>query len=209
MSGAEERVRDAFGRIRAPEGLVERTLAAVERERALGPAAPAPAPGDGRAPRRGRRAPARLAAAACLALALLGAGGTYAVATPTAYVDIEVNPAIELAVNRFDRVVGARALNEDGEEVLAGIDVAWETCSDALDDIGGELEALGYLEGGATVDVTVACDDEGQYDSIESACRERLGGYADEVSCAHERERSRSRAHGEHVPHEGRARHGG
>lgn len=206
MSDAEKRVRDAFAGVRAPEDLRARTLAAVERSRAgevpgevpaasSGALVPVPAP-EPPAPRHRRRVLVHIAAAACLVLVLLGAGGTYAIATPTAYVDIEVNPAIELAVNRFDQVVGARALNEDGEAVLSGVDVVWDSCADALDAIGAELKALGYLEGGAAVSVTVTCDDEGQYGSIESACHDCLGGYADEVSCTHEqaREQEQERA---------------
>ncbi|WP_181861874.1 anti-sigma-I factor RsgI family protein [Slackia isoflavoniconvertens] len=39
---------------------------------------------------------------------------------PTAYMGIDVNPSIELGVNRFDVVVCAEGLNDDGEAVLAG-----------------------------------------------------------------------------------------
>ena len=197
MTDAETRVREAFARVRAPEELKARTLAAIEArradgdERAEGSRHPAPPPAlvpaepvrQGR--RTGRRGRAlRIAVAACVALVLFGTGAVWAVATPTAYVGIDVNPSIELAVNRFDGVVGARSYNEDGAEVLDGLDVVGMGVGQALGAIGDELDELGYLTPDATVSVTVSCDDEGQYGSIESASRCLEGGEA-EVSCSH------------------------
>ena len=40
---------------------------------------------------------------------------------PVSYVSIDVNPSIELALNRFDRVVYAAAYNLEGEEILNGL----------------------------------------------------------------------------------------
>ena len=202
MTDSEKRVRDAFERVRAPEELRRRTLAAIEERRdAAGargegsgarraplppalpaPAVPAEAPSRRRAPLRARAA--RVALAACVALALVVSGATYAVAAPTAYVGIEVNPSFELAVNRFDAVVGERSFNEDGAEVLAEAEVVGRTIADALAALAGELSERGYLGEGSAVSVTVSCDDEGQYSSIESASR-CLGDGEAEVSCEH------------------------
>ena len=195
MTDAEMRVRDAFGRVRAPEDLKARTLAAVEDARAaekdeLSLVRAEPAPLARRAP---RRLVARLAAAACLVLALLG--GAYVTLTPTAYVGIDVNPSIELAVNRFDRVVGARGVNDDGASVLEGADGMWARCADALGAIRETLAQEGYLAGDAALEVTVTCDDDGQYDAIETACHERLGDGSDEMSCSRASEEERHAAH--------------
>ena len=195
MTDAEMRVRDAFARVRAPEGLKERTLAAIDRQRAdekddLALVLTEPAPVARRAQ---RRLASRLAAAACLVLALLG--GAYVALAPTAYVGIDVNPSIELAVNRFDRVVGARGVNDDGAGVLQGADVMWARCADALGIISDRLEQEGYLDGDAELEVTVTCGDNGQYDAIEAACHDRLGDASDDVSCSRATEEERHAAH--------------
>ena len=194
MTDAEMRVRDAFARVRAPEGLKERTLAAIDRQRAdekddLSLVLTEPAP----VARRAQRRLASRLAAACLVLALLG--GAYVALAPTAYVGIDVNPSIELAVNRFDRVVGARGVNDDGADVLRGADVMWTGCADALGAIGEKLEQSGYLDGGAELEVSVTCDDDRQYDAIEAACREHLGDTSDDVSCSRASEEERHAAH--------------
>ena len=200
-SEAERRVVEAFEGVHAPEALRARTLERIEREREAeknegSPAAPAPDEIVPFAPRLVRRRRAlRLAAAACLALALVGAGGAYVALTPTAYVDIDVNPSIELAVNRLDGVVGATALNEDGERVLSEVDVVWRGYDDALDAIGDELEEAGYLTSDSLVSVTVACDNDRQYDALKTATHACLGSGAGEVRCDHASEEEHHAAH--------------
>lgn len=200
-SEAERRVVEAFEGARAPEDLKARTLARVEEaRRAEKDEGPSTAAAPGQivllAPRRARRRRVlRLAAAACLVLALLGMGGAYVALTPTAYVDIDVNPSIELGVNRFGGVVSATALNDDGERVLSEADVLWRGYGDAVDAIGEELEEAGYLTGDSVVSVTVSCDDERQYAAISSASHECLADSAGEVRCDHASEEERHAAH--------------
>lgn len=200
-SEAERRVVEAFEGVHAPEGLKARTLARVEDARRAEKNEGAPdlpaggqiVPFDARAARRRRLVPR--VAAACLVLALLGVGGAYVALTPTAYVDIDVNPSIELGVNRFDDVVSARALNEDGERVLSEASVLWRGYGDAVEALGEELEEAGYLTDGSVVSVTVSCDDERQYASISSASHECLAGSAGEVRCDHASEEEHHAAH--------------
>lgn len=201
----EVRVRDAFGALHAPESLKGRTLRAIEaaRDEALSDEAardqapPDEATRDAARIRPRRRAlRLRIAIAACLVLLALGIGlGGAAVMLPSAYVDIDVNPSIELGVNRFDRVVSARPLNEDAEEVLMGVDVTWSTYEEALDRIGEELASAGYLTSDDAVSVTVSCDDVEQYQKIESASRHCLEDDAVEVSCSHASSHEHHEAH--------------
>jgi hypothetical protein len=37
----------------------------------------------------------------------------------TAYVDIDVNPGVELILNRYSRVIDVSAYNDDGADLLA------------------------------------------------------------------------------------------
>lgn len=66
-------------------------------------------------------APISIKGFAALAAAVTGLflfGGGYAYATPYAYVSLDMNPSMEYEVNRFDRVIGVKALNEDGKALL-------------------------------------------------------------------------------------------
>lgn len=233
MSGLQQRVQDAFDAIELPDGLKERTLAAIAqlpeglsagqgsdvapgapgaRRAADSPEAPgtvrqgklaeprgdAPCPGQrpaapdgsrqGRAaaprPRRFRAWRIALAAAACLALCAVGAFGLRLYAEPTAYVGIDVNPSLELALNRFDIVVGATAANDDGERVLADVQLVGKAYGDALDDLAQSAEFSRYATGDAYVQISVTCSDERQAGALQGQSDSCLQGLGCQGSCA-------------------------
>ena len=95
----------------------------------------------------------RWLAAACAALVLVGGGGgvyyhqSYAVAS---VVSLDVNPSIELKVNRGERVISCAALNQEGAAVLfdmdGGADLKGTKLDVAVNAIVGALVREGYLD---------------------------------------------------------------
>ena len=93
-------------------------------------------------------------AAACAVLVLLGAGGgglvyhqSYAVAS---VVSLDVNPSIELRVNRNEKVLSCTALNEEAAAVLfdmgGGDDLKGTKLDVAVNAIVGALVREGYMD---------------------------------------------------------------
>ena len=109
-----------------------------------------------------RRWAAPIAAAACLVAAAIGFGGYTAYATETAVVGIEINPSIELGINRFDTVVAARALNNDGEALLAEVSIVGDPYAEAIEEIAESSTFAALGEADAVIDVSVVCDDDNQ-----------------------------------------------
>lgn len=184
----EDNLREAFDAVRVPADLTARTLAHIEAERAQQPpAAPAAPATPQKAPRRaGRRHVRRraLALAACLVLAALGIGGFIWAWQPTAYVAIDINPSLELGINRLDRVASARAYNADGEAVLAETALVGKTYEKALDALDGALDS--YRTDDAVLALTIVCDDQARAAALESVgrrCLEHESGGS--VRCAH------------------------
>lgn len=64
----------------------------------------------------------------------------------TAYIDIDVNPSIELTLNRFDRVIGAHAYNDDGQKLLDAVDIQHMTYKEALGILIDQMAEKGYLQ---------------------------------------------------------------
>ena len=63
-------------------------------------------------------------AAACLCVAVLGTGvAIYQNGRVESVIGIDVNPSIELSVNRNDKVLKAEPLNSDAEEILDNMDL--------------------------------------------------------------------------------------
>ena len=110
MNDLEQRVREAFDEVSLPPEVRARTLAAIDDLVQPREASPSKPP----APRIVKWRRAAIALAACLVLAAVGLMGSRLYFEETAFVGIDVNPSIELGINRFDIVVSAKAYNEDG-----------------------------------------------------------------------------------------------
>lgn len=113
----ERKMQETFDALHAPEDLKNRTRAAVVRQ----------------VRRRRRLRP--LAAVACLAVVVVTMGGWRAYFTPAAVISVDINPSVELEVNRFDRVLSLEGRNDDGEALAADLDVRFQNYQTALEEI--------------------------------------------------------------------------
>lgn len=141
-------IRNAFGKIHAEDALKQKTADFLhDRIRQ---------PNDGRKTIRLRLA----AVCASFVLLFIIGGFSYSLYfTPSAYVDIDVNPSIELSVNRFGRVIEASPYNEDGTAILHGVNVRHMKYEDAVDKLIGAMVVSGYLKQDGMVSITLQADD--------------------------------------------------
>lgn len=51
---------------------------------------------------------------------------------PVVTISVDINPSIELSINRLDRVIDVVAFNEDGQTIIDTVDLKYETYTDAL-----------------------------------------------------------------------------
>ena len=85
-----------------------------------------------------------------------------------AVVNIDVNPSVELSINKKQEVVEARALNEDGTAILDGMDLAGTDVKVACNALIGSMVRQGYLsELTNSVLVSVRSEDEAGGQEIE------------------------------------------
>jgi hypothetical protein len=177
----KDKLREAFQQVRAEDELKRSTRAYLYRETR----------GYARA-RRGilRRA---LVAAACFVVFLLA--GSWVYLTPTVAISIDINPSIELGVNRFDRVVSATGYNEDGEALLVSLDLRFLEYSDAVSQILQSETVVGLLSDDQVLTIVVVGDDEAQSARVLSdmqSCTEGTqnahcySAHSEEVEAAHD-----------------------
>ncbi len=94
---------------------------------------------------------AKLRVVALLAAALLVFVGIFATvivmsrADATTIVAFDVNPSIELELDKNEKVVEARALNADAEKVIASLELVGADIEDAVDAIVVSMVQNGYL----------------------------------------------------------------
>lgn len=95
-------------------------------------------------------------AASAAAAVVLCTASVWAYAAPYAYVSLDVNPSIEYSVNRFNRVLSARAVNEDGSEILNDLDLNNKSIEDAVRETVQRIAQAGYFDGEEPGGVVVA-----------------------------------------------------
>lgn len=105
------------------------------------------------------RRPAIIAAAVCLLITVF-AGETWIYMTPTAYISIDINPSLELGINRFDRVVSVEGFNDDGRTLADTLDIKYLDYNEALEQLLSQQIVEDYLTEDALMSVTVSCSDE-------------------------------------------------
>lgn len=105
-------------------------------------------------------APARkIAVALVVFLLLLGMGG-YGIAdylTPVTFVTMDINPSVELALNRYERVLSVNAFNDEGNLLAKdGSSFRNMKLENAIKELLDRAEAQNYLKASSTLIFTVS-----------------------------------------------------
>lgn len=112
--------------------------------------------------------------AAALVLVLGAAGGimSYGAAhSPVAVVSLDVNPSIELKVNRNEKVLEVTARNEDAQTVLGDMDLKGSSLDVAVNAIIGSMLREGYLSDMAN---SILVSVSGESQEAAAAIQQRL-----------------------------------
>ncbi len=176
-----KKIREAFDQIQAEEALKDRTKAYISWKT------------QGYTRRKTMNYRYLISAAACVIFLLIGGYRIYF--HPTAEISIDINPSIELGVNRFDRIVSVTGRNSDGQEIADSLHIRYVDYAEAVDRImeNEEIEAL--LSNGEILTVVVVGTDEAQSSQIlsgvQSCTAEEKNAYcyradSSEVEKAHE-----------------------
>lgn len=86
-----------------------------------------------------------IAAAACFILFISLGSTAYAYYTPTTSIVVDINPALELKVNKWNRIIKTAALNKDGEQMLASLNIKNKTLDEGLSMIVEEAENENFI----------------------------------------------------------------
>lgn len=137
------KIQQAFGNIQADPRLIESTKRALAAKRS----------------KKSHKKPGLILALACMTLSFIAGMQAYAwILTPVSYVSIDVNPSMELALNRLDRVVSASPYNDEGAEILNGLRLKWKKYTDAIKTIMESSTMGSYLVDDPELLFTVASD---------------------------------------------------
>lgn len=122
------------------------------------------------------------ATAVVLMLVTTGFTGYRYYQTPVSYLDVDINPSIELGINRWDRIVSAQGYNGDGEKVLADINVINDKVETGVKKIVETADDKGYFSkpGGGAVALTSVSDDNDKAEKLTKDASEAAETFAKE-----------------------------
>ncbi|WP_252227008.1 hypothetical protein [Clostridium sp. ZBS2] len=112
-------------------------------------------------------------------MVIIGGGGYAYANTPVAYVSLDINPSVELGVNRLDQVVSAEGYNEDGKNILENTDLKNDNVNEAVGTLIENAIDKGYItsDNEAVISLTTATDNA----TISEELEDSLKVAADEV----------------------------
>ncbi|MEG2349510.1 MAG: hypothetical protein RSB57_03235 [Hungatella sp.] len=111
-----------------------------------------------------------------------GTLGSYSLfLAPVSYISIDVNPSIELTLNRLDRVVSVQGYNEEGNAILQQLRLQHVYYTDAVETILVNETFSAYLTEDAALTFTVVSAKEDSLQMGIQGCR----GYAEHGGACH------------------------
>lgn len=170
MNDTDRRVREAFDNVVLPETVRARTLAALEERRAVEEPCE-PSRKTSFSPRvvasKPRWSRAITALAACLVFMALCFGGARLYFDETAYVGIDINPSLELRLNRFDIVVSTAAFNEEGQALIDAVPLVGKRYETAVADLTSNASFAPYLNEEAYMEINVVTNNDRQAEELQ------------------------------------------
>lgn len=167
----KNKLKKAFEPICATEEMRENLMAFLSKEAAKG----------------SNRAPVRpwlrytMACCAVVTLIICGLGGYNFYQNPVSYISVDVNPSVELALNRFDRVVEVEAYNDDGTAVLENLRLENKPYTEAIELLLSDKTFESYLSDDSLLSFTVVSKKEAALLAGIQQCR----GYSQTNSQCH------------------------
>lgn len=177
----KDKIKNAFDKIEADEELKTKTRRFLSEKTSSKPE------------HRFVRVPRYIPAAICF-LFVLFAGG-HIVLTPAATICIDINPSIELAINRFDQVIKATPYNDDGELLADSLHLTFKNYNKAIEEILESSKVESLLSEDELLSITVVGAAGNQCEKILSNIEKCTSGHTNttcifaessEVEAAHD-----------------------
>ena len=104
-------------------------------------------------------------AAAVLLFVFLSGGGAYTYFTPVATIEMNINPSIEIKINRFNKIIRYSPLNSDGKTILEHLDIRNKNIDEALILVVDQAKKenfinANYIAQGKTISVKILSKDK-------------------------------------------------
>lgn len=139
----DKKIKNAFGQIHAETELIERTKRSLQEKKPI---------------TRTKRIYQLVAAAACIMCCIWGGSRFYY--QPVMTISVDINPSMELGINRMDHVISVEGYNEDGINLAESLDLKHLNYQDAILKILEEEKIQTLLEKDELLEISVVGEEK-------------------------------------------------
>ncbi len=164
-----DKIKRAFDEVRASDEVKEDTLRFVTRRSRLDPI---------------KGLCRFLIVPAAIALFLAGAAA-WLYYTPISVISIDVNPSVELGINRFERIISVVGFGDDGKALAQKLDVRNMNYETALSEILDEDDIASRLSMSETVVISVVSIEDGEQSALIAENVEANTAGTENIYCHH------------------------
>mgnify|MGYP000892856050 CR=1 FL=1 len=100
--------------------------------------------------------------------------GAFAWSTPIQFIDIDINPSVELSVNYFDRIISVNALNEDGKKLMESVNVQAHRYESGIELVISTAQNMGYINDEEDVLISISSSNPKRVEKAQNDIREKV-----------------------------------
>ena len=112
-------------------------------------------------------------AASVLVVAFIGLGA-FLWSTPVQYINIDINPSVELSVNYFDRIISVNPMNEDGQKLVESVSVQARRYANGIGLVINTAHEMGYLNDEEDVLISISSSDPKRVEKAKNDIKEKV-----------------------------------
>lgn len=120
--------------------------------------------------------------AICIFMLISGIKGYSIYFDAVSFLSIDINPSIELSLNRFDRVIDSKAYNPDGKLILDNVNIKNKNYDEALEILMKSQILDSYIDNNSYISFTVQSNDSKK----EPVILNEVQNYANFISSHHQ-----------------------
>jgi hypothetical protein len=116
----------------------------------------------------------RMASAAAMFFVVMGLGyGVYSYNSPFSYIDMDINPSVEITANRYNRIIDIEALNDDGNKLINKESFKNKSLKEGLEGLLQNAIEEGYIKDNLdnAVMLTVSSKNEVKAAEVENSIK--------------------------------------
>jgi uncharacterized repeat protein (TIGR02543 family) len=99
----------------------------------------------------------------------------------TTFVTLDINPSIGLTLNNFDQVLEVYGINNDGVNVIAGLNIKGQTFNNALTSLIQSANTKGYVSSTDAVLIGIESNNESKRNTLETSARSIISTQANNL----------------------------